>query len=229
MRCKTNSSRAANALFISFFGLCLLHAPANKQDFHHKNDLFLPKTGENARCKRGVNCVREGQKCLILQGKPAFVRGLPWQTNSIFIILEKPQKSPKNSRFPANSSLRFVASGGTSWHGKVQKRCKIRCKTIAFSLLYTITTVFSTINNRRSATCGTPIVFLPFAALSPRTAPWTDSGRRCRAGGRRRFCPCSPGVWPLRSQREAQRRRRCRPARPRCGRCGVRRQRRPHF
>ena len=36
-----------------------------------------------------------------------------------------PQKSPKISRFPANFSLRFVASGGTSWHGKVQKRCKI--------------------------------------------------------------------------------------------------------
>ena len=80
MRCKTNCARAANALFISFSGLCLLHAPADKQDFYHKNDLFLPKTGENTRCKRGVNCVRDGQKRLILQGKSAFVRGLPWQT-----------------------------------------------------------------------------------------------------------------------------------------------------
>ncbi len=66
--------------------MCSLHAPANKQDFHHKNDLFLPKVGENARCKRGVNCVRDGQKCLILQGKTAFVRGFPWQTNKILVM-----------------------------------------------------------------------------------------------------------------------------------------------
>ena len=98
-----------------------------------KTNLFFPYFPGFARCKRGVNCVRDGQKCLILQGKSAFVRDLPWQTNSIFIILKNPQKSPKISLFPANSSLRFVASGGTSWHGKVQKRCKIRCKTIAFT------------------------------------------------------------------------------------------------
>ena len=94
MRCNTNCSRAANALFISFFWLCLLHAPANKQDFHHKNDLFLPKTGENARCKRGVNCVRDGQKCLILQGKSAFVRGLPRHTKSILIKCDQPPGKP---------------------------------------------------------------------------------------------------------------------------------------
>ena len=94
MRCKTNCSRAANALFISFFGLCLLHAPADKQDFHHKNDLFLPKVGENARCKRGVNCVRDGQKCLILQGNSAFVRGFPWHTKSILVKCDQPPEKP---------------------------------------------------------------------------------------------------------------------------------------
>ena len=101
MRCKTNCTRAANALFISFSGLCLLHAPAGKQDFHHKNDLFLPKIGENARCKRGVNCMRDGQKCLILQGKSAFVRGFPWQMKSIRVILKHLQKSRILPRFAA--------------------------------------------------------------------------------------------------------------------------------
>ena len=53
-------------------------------------NLFFPYFPGFARCKRGVNCVRDGQKCLILQGKLAFVRGLPWQTNRIFVITHHP-------------------------------------------------------------------------------------------------------------------------------------------
>ena len=60
-----------------------------------KMNLLFPYFPGFARCKRGVNCVRDGQKCLILQGKSAFVRGLPWQTNSIFIKCDQP---PEKSR-----------------------------------------------------------------------------------------------------------------------------------
>ena len=67
------------------------------------------------------------------------------------------------------------------------------------------------------------------AKISPGTAGWTGSGRRCRAAGRRWSCPCSPGAWPARSPPRRQRRRRYRPARPRCGRQACRWQRRPRW
>ena len=40
-----------------------------------KMNLLFPYFPWFVRCKRGVNCMRDGQKCLILQGKSAFVRG----------------------------------------------------------------------------------------------------------------------------------------------------------
>ena len=59
-----------------------------------KMNLFFPNFPWFARCKRGVNCMRDGQKCLILQGKSAFVRGLPWQTKSILVKCVQPPEKP---------------------------------------------------------------------------------------------------------------------------------------
>ena len=64
-----------------------------------KTNLFSPYFPGLARCKRGVNCVRDGQKCLILQGKSGFVRGLPWHTKSIFVKCDQPPEKPYSAPF----------------------------------------------------------------------------------------------------------------------------------
>ena len=59
--------------------------------------------------------------------------------------------------------------------------------------------------------------------LIRRKAAWRDSGRRCRGGERRSFCPRFRDASRSRSPRGAPLRRRCRPERPRAGRSAARR------
>ena len=72
MRCITKFAVLGIALFISFSGLCLLHAPADEQDFHHKNDLFLPETVRKCKVQTGCKLHEGWSKVLDFTGEIGF-------------------------------------------------------------------------------------------------------------------------------------------------------------
>ena len=75
-----------------------------------KTNLNFPYFPWFVRCKRGVNCVRDGQKCLILQGKSAFVRGLPRHTKRILVKCDQPPEKPYSVPFCGNLPGRKVVN-----------------------------------------------------------------------------------------------------------------------